>query len=360
MRIVVACALIAGCSSASTLPLSVATQPLAIAFLPADSATWTAIDQVAHSDRAAQYEIPDVDGTIAIACERADASVQVEELSATADELAGELYAPLVPWPQLACTPKPTGPLVQVTGTMVQGGQIEIGDFDGEYQPDIMFAIPVTAGIHDLVAIGQTDVLIRHDESYFEPITETPIDFGAGLTQGTMDVRPPLSVGVTTTLTTVNGTHATLPPDQTEAARYVPPELLEPGDVQTIHVIEDVEQGAFAEAFVQPGASLPPDELFTLAYPTLATIDSDAISADFHGVDPGPSVTSYRVAYANQDASLAATATQGWVRKHGTVVTFDGMFPGFRWPVLPGASKHEITIAHRGDGVVYESTLTGP
>ena len=365
MRIAVACALVAGCSSTSTLPLSITAQPLAMAFLPADSDEWITIDQTAHSERAALYDVPDVDGTIAIACQRLDGPVQVEELFATADELAGELYASLVPWPQLDCTPEPTGPLVQVTGTMVQGGQIAIDAFEGQYQPNGMFVIPVTAGIHDLVAIGQADVLIRHDESYVEPVTETPIDFGAGLTLGSMDVVSPLgSLAVTTSLSTVNGTHVTLPPTDTAAATYVPPELLEPGDVQTIISLEDQElndQGqilAYAEAFVAPGANFTMEPLFVLSYPEHATLGTDAISVDFSGVQAANvNVTEYRVVYSNQDALVAATATAGWVHKHGTLVTFDTTFPGFRWPVLPGASQHAVRVTHRGTDVVLEATL---
>ena len=355
MRIAVAFALVAGCSGTPTLPFSLATQPLATAFKPLGG-DWTTIEQVSHSERAGLYEIPSVDGTIAVACRRTDGSVQVEELFATAAELASELYAPLVPWPQLDCTPPPSGPEVQITGTMVQGGQVAIGDFDEQYAPGESFAIPVTAGLHDLVAVGQAEVLIRHDESYEQPVAEVPVDFAAGLTLGSVDVQAPLGGGsVETTLSTVNGTKITLPPTYTAAATYVPPELLEPGDVQTIHVLEDIQSYGLAQAFVLPALVSP--ELITLGYPAGAAFGTDAVLVDFSAADVGESVSDYRVQYTSHDAALAATATAGWVSEHGKVVEFDPSFPEFRWPVLPGEPRHELAIMQRSATVVLEAEL---
>lgn len=360
--------LVAGCSGTPTLPFSLATQPLATAFKPLGGA-WTTIDQVSHSERAALYEIPAVDGTIAIACRRTDGTVQVEELFATADELSSELYAPLVPWPQLDCTPMPSGPMVQIIGEVVQGAQVYIDDFQGSAMSGEPFVVRVPAGLHDLVAVGQAEVVVRHDESYELPITEELIDLDAGLTLGTLTVVTPFDgQNIATILTTVNGTVVKIPPTRTPTAEYVPPELLEPGDTQFIRVIED-PQGvescelpgtAIACAFVSPTANLPDAMLFELSYPTQVPVGSDALSADFDELRVNGSLTDYRVAYASQGAALAATATVGWIRAHGAHVEFDSSFPGFQWPVLPDDSEHTVAIAQRADGAVYEANVSGP
>jgi hypothetical protein len=47
--------------------------------------------------------------------------------------------------------------------------------------------------------------------------------------------------------------------------------------------------------------------------------------------------------------------------KHGSHVTFDTSFPGFRWPIVPGLAEHAFTVADRGSAaIVLEATSLDP
>src|SRR5580704_6695006 len=236
MRIAVACALIAGCSNTPTLAIQLATQPSAISFRP-DRGEWATVPEISQSLRASTYEIPDVDGTIAIACKQTGGTFQVEELYATAAELTTELYAPIVPWPQLDCAPTQTGPLVQITGSAADGGQLYIGDNEFQIYDASSFVATTTVGVHDLVVANNDYVLIRHDQPIEMPYIEPTIDLHAqGVGTGSLLLQDAFGDGfqVSTVLVTVNGTRAELPPSAMEAATYVPAELLEPGDTQFV------------------------------------------------------------------------------------------------------------------------------
>jgi hypothetical protein len=365
MRIAVACALIAGCSDTPTLAIQLATQPSAISFRP-DRGEWTTVPQIAESLRLATYELPEVDGTIAIACKRADGSFQVEELSATAAELTSELYAPVVPWPQLDCAPPTGSALVQITGSAVGGAQLYIGDQMIQLDESSSFVTETTIGVHDVVVANNEYVLIRHDQPMLMPYIEPTIDVQAqGSAISTMNLADSVGDGfqLTTFLVTVNGTQAQLPRSPDSIAFFVPAELLAPGDTQVVAIDEgtDTQFGStdsfFSAAFVDPNL-FTTSLVGTLDPPAGATFGSD-VSVDFSDADLDPMLTDYRVEYSTQEGSLAATATAGWIASHGDNVVFDSSFPDFAWPIGTDAER-EFTIAQRGSAILLEATMADP
>ncbi len=312
MRLAIACALIAGCSDTPTLAIQLATQPYTIAFRP-DGGEWTSVPEIAQSLRASTYEIPEVDGTIAIACKQTDGTFQVEELSATAAELASELYATLEPWPQLDCTPPMGSALVEISGSAVNGGgQLYIGDQEFQIDGDSSFQVAATIGVHDLVVVGQSSVLIRHDQPIEMPYVEPTIDVDAqGVSVGTLtliDARGGGFVDVYTELITVNGTRLVGPNaifSRDQQADYFPSELLEPGDIQVVVADEFPSTGFgdpdrfFSRALVDPNQPNVP-YLDMLDAPVGATFGSD-VSVDFSDVDFDAVITAFRVEYSTQE-----------------------------------------------------------
>jgi hypothetical protein len=363
MRIAVACALIAGCSDTPTVAIQLVTQPSTISFRP-DRGDWTTVPEIARSLRSSTYEIPEQDGTIAIACKRADGSFHVEELSATAAELTSELYAPVVPWPQLDCA-QPTGSgFVEVSGSALDGGVLYIGDMQFPFSEDSSYLAEATIGVHDVVVANSEFALIRHDQPMLMPYVEPTIALQAqGVGVGSLMLEDELgdSLGATSLLVTVNGTRAQLPPASFGAATVVPAELLEPGDTQVVVTSEQPTGfgalGTFAsEAFIDPN-QFNASVVAILDVPDGATFGSD-VSVDFSNVNFDAAITDFRVEYSTQAGALAATATAGWIASHTESVAFDSSFPDFAGPIGPDADQI-FSILQRGSGagVVLESKV---
>jgi hypothetical protein len=376
MRIAVACAIAAGCSSTPTVELVLQAQPETVSFKP-DGADWTTVDLLTRSDRSATYAIPDEDGTIAVACTQPNGLEQVEELFATAADYQLELYSYLAPWPQLNCTPPETGPRVEITGTIDEGGVAWAGSATFFGVGPWQFEGSVTQGVHDLVVWSLTTVLIRHDQVMFEPVDEGSISLADdGLSVGTVMLdqyvdtdeyiycgSDGMSACITTQLITANGTTATLG-EGNDVAYYFPSEVLEPGDRQAVTLFGRYQPPNPPElaAFIDPNQPLTSfGQQMDIAPPSNFAFSSDEVSVDYGNVIVDLPITDFRVQYATPDVSLAATATAGWRMKHGSHVTFDTSFPGFRWPIVPGLAEHAFTVADRGSAtIVLEATSLDP
>ena len=196
---------------------------------------------------------------------------------------------------------------------MLQGGQVFIGDqtIDSNGNP-WNFRAAVTVGVHDLVAVGPSAAVIRHDQPILMPYVEPTIDQAQGLDLGTLAIEDEFCDGfidLETDLLTVNGTHVVLSIDTqfSDSALYFPSELLEPGDTQVVVAVEPNnvfgdEDGRYsAGAFIDPNTPNVP--LFVPIEPPIgATFGSDDVSVDFVGASIDSSITEYRVEYSTQAA----------------------------------------------------------
>lgn len=357
--------LVAACSQAPTLTIGVAAEPLAFAFRP-DGGDWQLATELSHSELQAIYEIPDASGTIAVACTQPNGVVQVEELYATEPDLVGELYGALLPWPQLACTPPvTTDRFVQVSGSMLQGGNVYIGDEtihgDGEWQ----FISSVTAGVHDIVATNNVVIEVRHDQTVETPLVMSTIDLSDGLDLGTIQIGEADGepCAATTELTTVHGTQMVTTNDLTIGASFAPAEALETGDVQLVRVLDpNFDPTIATRAFVAPNTAQGSVLIEQPEAPLGATFGSDDISADFGLVAFTSPPTDLRVKYTTQTVVLAATATAAWAYQHAPYsrVEFDDAFPDFNWPISPVDSQHEFVAETRGDVLDMQQALFDP
>lgn len=357
------------------MELVLQTQPDTVSFKP-DGADWTTVELITQSDRSATYAIPDEDGTIAVACKQPNGVEQVEELFATAADYQLELYAYLAPWPQLNCTPPETGPRVEIAGTVDEGGNVWAGSAAFAGVGPWIFHGTVTQGVHDLVVYSQTTALIRHDQVMFEPIDEGAISLADdGLAIGAMMLDHYVNLDdfndcafdpCFTQLVTANGTTATVGAGN-DVAFYFPSEILDPGDREAVILLGGYQppNPPLLAAFLDPnqpmmgyGPIVPP---IGLDAPANFEFSSDDVSVDYGNVIVNLPITDFRVQYATQDVSLAATATAGWRTKHGSHVAFDTTFPDFRWPVSPSAAEHAFTVTDRGSaGIVLEATSLDP
>jgi hypothetical protein len=245
---------------------------------------------------------------------------------------------------------------VQITGGMEEGGQVFVGDQRFEGAGPWTFDGSVSAGVHDVVAVGQSEVLIRHDQAMLMAFDAQPIDVSTGLTLGSVVLENDITAfsSVETELVTVNGTRVVLA-SAFDSASYVPAEELELGDVEVVRL--GIPNAPFAsQALVDPnrfqGLALDP-----LPGPTGEAFGGDAVSVDFRAAGFPSFPDEFRVEYSTQDGSLAATATRGWIAAHARTLAFDPTLPGFRWPIAPGASAHVFTISLRdaSDTVVLQT-----
>ena len=373
MRIAVACALVAGCSTTpAPFELVIAAQPDTVAFKPVGG-DWSTVDQITRSDRSATYGIPPQDGTIAVACTQPSGVVQVEELFATAADYQLELYSYLVPWPQLNCTPPDAGPLVEILGAVDEGATVWVGSDSFGGAGEWTYQEHVTEGVRDVVVASQTTVLIRRDQILLAPVDEGPISLeGDGLSIGafelvdtvvTDDYDDCFAGACYTQLVTANGTTATIDAGN-GVMFYFPSEILETDDRQALVLHGGGPGVGYAEdGYIDPNQATSPGlgPPIGLDVPTGQTFGSDDVSVDFEGVSLNAAIADYRVQYTTQAVSLAATATEGWRQAYGGGhVAFDASFPDFRWPIV-GDAVRTFTIADRGSaGIVLEATAYGP
>jgi len=360
MRLVLALGLaVTACGTDSPqLTLGLAIQPSVVAFR-ADGGRWFELPQIAHSAAATTYELPNEDGVLAVACVAADGTFDVEELFATAAELPAILYAPFAAWPQLACRPSPPDDqLVEVSGNVMQGGSVQVGDATFFGADDWTFHGGVPAGTHDLVALGQSTVMIRHDQPMNRPYQESDIDLASGSAIGSIPLvdstGEPVQGELVTELETVNGTDVMLQ-SATSSAFVVPPAQLEQGDVETVTLYPGA--GFIATVLVSSGVAPP---IPYVVAPPNPTFGSDAISADW-GADAPGAFTTMRVAYITQDGVLAASESAGWANAHDTSeVVFDETVPEFRWPIQPTASEHLFVQSLREGPLLVQASVSSP
>ncbi len=358
--------LLAACSQAPTLTIGVATNPLAFAFRP-DGGDWQQATELSRSELQAIYEIPDASGTIAVACTQPNGSVQVEELYATEPDLANELYGPILPWPQLDCTPPTTSDRhVELSGSMLQGGYVYVDDDvingTGEWQ----FNAGVTAGVHDIVATNSVVMVILHDETVETALVMPTIDLSNGLDLGSIEIGEadgePCSA--TTELTTVHGTRVVTNNDVSfGGASFAPSEALEPGDVQLVHLVDpQLDPSIATQAYVVPNMELGSVVIDQPEAPVGATFGSDDVSVDFSQVAFTSEPTELRVKYATPTVTLAATSTAAWTYQHApyTRIELDESFPGFNWPIVPIDSQRELVAATRGDTLDMQQAVFDP
>lgn len=347
MRVAVVSVVLAACARPPTVALELAVQPTAIAFRGAGEAAWRGVAERAHSERSAIYDIPDEDGTLAIACTWPDGTVQVEELLATAGDFGSAFYAQLEPWPRLACGPA-APPTALVAGNMIQGGEVYIGSAEFEGYGQWGFAGPVTAGVHDLVAISGSTVLVRHDQAMLSSYDEPLIDITQGIgldveyLYGSDDV---LAGEMTTTLVTVNGTRLDVNSPYLGEAYVVPSTELEPGDTQIVTATFGAEEALF----VPP---VPTEGLDGLVPPAVASaiqLDPTKLTADLSPIALDGAVGAVRVAYYNLDTPdlglvLAATATASWLARYSPRLAIDTSFPGYHWAIGANPSFEVIAL----------------
>ena len=359
-RAVVAFAVVSGACAAPapTLTIGVTVQPNVVAFRPAGG-DWAEADEVAHSLTSVTYSFPSTDGTLAVACSGADGVFQVEELAATESEFAGELYAAFQSWPQVDCPPAENGPLVQVFGEMLQGGTIYIGPVTTDGYSQWLYRAEVPQGVHDIVAIGQSQVLVRHDQPMFDTVPENTIDLGAYgsnldfLPIETGSLGPPETVE--TELLTVNGTYVVLY-DPSEDATIIPLTQLETGDVETVFAATEDVDGNTRELTVLVNGAEPETYDYNLPADDVAFAGS-AIAATFD-VSAAPFST-VRLAYSTGSGSLAITATPGWLAGHGSQLAFDATMPEFHWPLDVAAAQRALVVQTRASGVIQASATSG-
>jgi hypothetical protein len=348
-----------GCGTdPATVTLSLPVQASVVEFR-ADGGDWVAAVELSHSERSAIYQLPSADGVLAVACIRPDQTFQVEELFSTASDLGTEIYAPFDAWPQLGCVPPANGPLVDVSGRSLNGGQIYIGAAQASGGDEFYFKLPVTTGTHDLIALGTVNgglgVLVRHDQPIFDAFTEPDIDVGD---DGSSFAAVLVSIDaeeITTELDTQNGTQLILRNADPLNVQVVPPDQLADGDIETVR-IDDGVQGFLQSAlvFVNTGTS-PPLELEE-PRPEVA-FRTDAIEADWTALPL--QLTTVRVEYAGAPGILAATATIDWIGEHhAQALAFDASFPGFEWPLAPAATERTFTIADRELDIVQTSQIS--
>jgi hypothetical protein len=348
-----------GCGSdPPTVSLSLPVQASAVEFR-ADGGDWVAGAELSRSERSAIYQLPSADGVLAVACIRPDQTFQVEELFATASDLASEIYAPFDAWPQLGCAPPASGPIVDVSGRSVNGGQIYIGAAQASGEDQFYFKLPVTTGTHDLVAIGTVNgglgVLVRHDQPIFDAFTEPDIDVGA---DGSSFTAVPIAINaeeITTELDTQNGTQLILRNADPINVQVVPPDQLADGDIETVAIADD-ELGFLQTALVFVNTGATPPIFLEEPSPDVA-FRTDAIEADWTSLPL--QLTTVRVEYAGAAGVLAATATIDWIGEHHAQgLAFDASFPGFEWPLAPAATERTFTIADRELDIVQASQIS--
>jgi hypothetical protein len=360
-RVRFALLLLAACSQAPTLTIGVATNPLAFAFRP-DGGDWQQATLLSISETASIFEVPAQEGTIAVACTRPDGTFQVEELLAIATDFDAQLYGPLSPWPQLDCSPLPTEPREQITGSMVQAGSVFIGDrMVGSGGESWLFDTAVTAGAHDVVAFDdlKATVLIDHGVTVDAPTQLPTIDLSNGIDTTVVELDPSVAFSlVETILTTVNGTRA----DLVDSALFIPTEALVAGDTQVVHIVALTQPGIIAQAYALATDETQGLALQFLDIPTGATFGTGDVSVDFSGVDFTRLPTELRVQYSTGDGTLAVTATSAWLYEHdkATTFSFDESFPGFSWPIVPSASQHELLVQQRSDVLELQTALLDP
>jgi hypothetical protein len=341
-----------------TVTLSLPVQASIVEFRP-DGGAWVAAAELSRSERSAIYQLPNADGVLAVACIRPDQTFQVEELFSTASDLGKEIYAPFDAWPQLGCIPPASGPLVDVSGRSVNGGQIYIGSAQASGADEFYFKLPVTTGTHDLIAIGTVNgglgVLVRHDQPIFDAFTEPDIDVGD---DGSSFAVLPVAIdaeAVTTELDTQNGTQLILRNADPSNVQTVPPDQLADGDIETL-TIADEGLGFLQTATVFLNTGTTPPVGLDEPSPDVA-FRTDAIEADWASLPQ--QLTTVRVEYAAAAGILAATATVDWIGgHHAHGLAFDASFPGFEWPLAPAATERTFTIANRELDIVQMSQVS--
>jgi len=131
---------------------------------------------------------------------------------------------------------------VDVTGTMVQPGQVQIGFItDKNTMANWAFTLPVVVGMHDLIATSDTRVLIRRDQNITAAMTLAKVDVN---TAGSPLVTVPVTVGATDADETVSSRvtwftandFAVLPAVPGTTAKVVPDALIQAADSHRLRI----------------------------------------------------------------------------------------------------------------------------
>lgn len=255
----------------------------------------------------------------------------------------------------------PGGTAVQVSGQMLQAGDIWMSDFATSATGPWDFVLSVSPGLHDLIAIGQGNVMIRRAQSFTADTTVPNVDVvqeGASLAG-----IPFILVGIDASESVTSellwfADNDTAFIDGTATEILSPPEsMLDPNDFRIFDIATSTattERTAFNLFFATPTS-------FTL---TLMPLLTEITYRDVAGVLVASwgSLPSYRTIdlwVAAGSSSYRVEASRGWIDANDPRLAFDVDPPGYdpSWRIdLTGPYVRRFEASNFGAGSVLYST----
>lgn len=229
---------------------------------------------------------------------------------------------------------KPNTTAVFLTGRMMQAGEISFGAYDTSTTGPWDFSLAVDPGIHDLIAVNPTSILLRRDQSITTSGTVPTVDLvqdGASLELRpfTVNSQPAEIVTSALYLTTANEFAAL---DGTDTNLRAPPSaLLLPGDVEEVWIeatADSFVRGDFVQyAGAQSSFSLMP-QLTGVAY---SFGNGWVLSAGWSALPPYAVVELGVFGYsANRSATQTVDVTKSWIdATHVSNVALDARPPDY-------------------------------
>ena len=226
---------------------------------------------------------------------------------------------------------------VDVTGTMAQPGQVGMGLVtDSNAMANWAFTLPVVTGMHDLIAMSDTRVLIRRDQNITAATALPKVDVN---TAGSALVSVPLTVGpadadetVSTRITWVTANDfALLPAVPGTTAKVVPDALIQATDFHRLRIAAN-SPTTFRSASERYMTGSPT----TFSLPQrLSNVTVAADHATWTGTLPTGSLEFFTESFTDttfNDAHISATPS--WLGSQ-TTLAIDFNIPDFRpeWKV---------------------------
>jgi hypothetical protein len=248
----------------------------------------------------------------------------------TYDESGGMTYLPC--YGSTEDTPPTT---VQVTGVMAQPGFVSVGGAEATgTTTNWPFTLDVETGVHDLVAVANTKILIRRDVNVAAAMSVAGVDPTVAMTAVPYTIGNDADENVTTQMYLLTENDFTLMPERMGATAYVAPDtLLMANDRQYAVVMANGSQtwrGVFAR--YTSGSSTT----YTLM-PRLSGVQFTATGASWSTALPEGDVSMY---LAGDSAQVQMQASKGWLGSRTEIALDTTTIPGFNPAWFPSTTQY--------------------